>query len=200
VATPPAAGRAPAPGAPGGAPSPVAPVAIAVANPAHWADVATAFERQTGVPLNVNVEYLEAFVATAVPALFLADATGQYGLLRGFMLDLVVAQCERNRGILEGASAQGVSLFVVGIPHDEPEPGVPIRLKLGISATSRTGLSKAVEQFWDVSVNQTATISLVKCPDCGAPLAPGELVCHYCHVSTAQVVVHPLLVSRLRLY
>lgn len=177
-----------------------APVTVAVTNPDHWADIARDVESKTGVPLIVNVDYVQQFVAAAVPALFLADSTGQFGLLRGLLLDPVVAQCERNRGVLEGAAPQGVSLSLVGMPHDEPAPSPPIRMKLSIALLARSGESREAEQFWDVTVNQTATVAQPKCPSCGAPIAPGELACHYCHAITAQVVQRPLLVSRLRLF
>jgi hypothetical protein len=175
------------------------PIPVTVSDPDRWTDVATQAAARTGLPLSVNLEFLEQFVATAVPAFFEADATGQFGRLRGVFADPVVAQCERNRGSLEGVRPTSVSVAVVGVPHDEPEPGLPIRLKLSIAVTGPVP-TRSVEQFWDVITDQVATVAASLCPSCGAPVGPGELACEYCHASTAQSVQRPLLVWRLRLY
>ena len=39
-----------------------------------------------------------------------------------------------------------------------------------------------------------------RCPNCGAPIARGELVCEHCRADVRSVVTVPLVVSRLELY
>jgi NMD protein affecting ribosome stability and mRNA decay len=38
------------------------------------------------------------------------------------------------------------------------------------------------------------------CPNCGAPIGNGELVCGYCRTDVRSLVEVPLVVSRLELY
>ena len=55
-------------------------------------------------------------------------------------------------------------------------------------------------QVWDLQLGTQVTIGQPQCPNCGAPLARGELICGHCHADVRSIVEAPIAVSRLELY
>ena len=58
----------------------------------------------------------------------------------------------------------------------------------------------ATSQFWDFTFNAQVTVGQSTCPNCGAPLSGGELICDHCHTDVRRTVEAPLVVNRLELY
>jgi uncharacterized Zn finger protein (UPF0148 family) len=75
-----------------------------------------------------------------------------------------------------------------------------LRVHLAIVAEYDQGARRVVSQFWDLQLGAQATVAQPSCPNCGAPLAQGELICAHCGTDVRSVVEVPLLVSRLELY
>jgi hypothetical protein len=180
----------------------LAPIAVSIENAGDWGQFAAQLTAATGVPTVATPELLSATIASAVPLLFEADAARAASRLRGTFADAVIAQCQRNAGALEGARPLSVSMRLVGTPHTG-DARAALRVHLAIAITDAAGApcaQRLSSQFWDLELGGEATVGEVNCPNCGAPLARGELLCGHCGADARSVVAVPLLVSRLELY
>jgi hypothetical protein len=152
----------------------------------------------SGEPSTLNVELVAATVASAVPMLFAADASGNMDLLRGTFTPTVIAQCQRNAGSLNGDAPLSVTLHLVGTPMNEGAR--VLRVHLLVDTRSPDGSQHGTSQFWDFTFNAQVTVGQTTCPNCGAPLSGGQLVCDHCHTDVRRTVEAPLVVNRLELY
>jgi len=176
----------------------IAPVSATIDNAADWDVLANQITVETGMPTAVTPEMVVGMVGTAVPLLFAADAARNLDLLRGTFSDLVVAQCTRNAGTLMGALPTAVVVHLTGSRVVDGHPLV--RTHLSIQSTHPDGNLTRCQQFWDLQFGGQVTVSQPSCPNCGAPVGTGELICRHCHADVRSVVDVPIVVSRLDLY
>jgi hypothetical protein len=176
----------------------IAPVPTTIDNPADWDVLTNQITVETGMPTGVTPEMIVGTVASAVPLLFAADATRNLNLIRGTFSDPVVAQCSRNAGSLMGALPKAV---VVHLAASRVVDGHPmVRTHLSIQGTDPDGNLTRYQQFWDLQFGGKATVGQPSCPNCGAPVGKGELICRHCHADVRSMIDVPIVVSRLDLY
>lgn len=178
--------------------SEIAPVPATIDNAADWDVLRDQITLGTGMPPAVTPETIVGMVGSAVPLLFAADAAGDLNPLRGAFSDPVVAQCNRNVGTLMGALPKAVVVHLAGSRVVDGHPVV--RAHLAIQTTDADGHPTASQQFWDLQFGGQVTVSQPTCPNCGAPIGNGELICGHCHADVRSVVEVPIVVSRLELY
>jgi ribosomal protein S27AE len=176
----------------------IAPVPASIDNPGDLEVVSAQITAQTAIPAVVTPEMIAGMVGSAVPLLFAADGARNLNLLRGTFADPVVAQCVRNAGDLMGEQPESVTVHLVGGRVDDGHPVV--RAHLCIQARDPNGNPIAQNQFWDLEFGGQVTVGQPNCPNCGAPIATGELICGHCHTDVRSVVDVPIVVSRLELY
>lgn len=176
----------------------IASVPVTIDNAGDWDTLVNQITAGTGMPPVVSPEMIVGMVGSAVPLLFAADADRNLNLLRGTFSDPVVAQCTRNAGTLMGAVPETVVVHLAGSRVVDGHPVV--RAHLSIQATHPDGTPTRSQQFWDLQFGGEVTVSQSSCPNCGAPLGKGELICGHCHADVRSVVDAPILVSRLELY
>jgi ribosomal protein S27AE len=176
----------------------VAPVPATIDNAADWQTLADQITVGTGMPTVVTPEMILGMLGSAVPLLFAADTALNLNLLRGTFSDPVVAQCTRNAGTLAGALPTAVAVHLAGSRVVDGHPVV--RAHLSIQANDPHGNPTTCRQFWDLQFGGQVTVSQPSCPNCGAPVGEGELICGHCHADVRSVVDVPIVVSRLDLY
>jgi hypothetical protein len=176
----------------------LAPVAVSVDNPEDWPDILNQMAAATGEPSTLTLDVLTATVGSAVPMLFAADSSGNMDVLRGTFAPGVIAQCQRNAGSLNGDEPVAVVLHLVGTPMRDGDR--TLRVHLLVDTRSPDGVQHGSSQFWDFAFNAQVTVGRSSCPNCGAPLEGGQLVCDHCHTDVRQTVEAPLVVNRLELY
>jgi uncharacterized protein (UPF0212 family) len=176
----------------------LSPITASIDNPGDWESIARTLESATGLPVPVTPDLIQSAIAGAVPLLFEADATNRPGLLRGTFADPVVAQCQRNPGNLLGERPASVEINLVGA-HLVATQSV-VRTRLTIQVTTAEGGSSVNRQFWDLAFGSQVTVGQTTCPNCGAPLGQGELICGHCQTDVRRVVNVPLVVSHVELY
>jgi hypothetical protein len=176
----------------------IAPVPASIDNPGDWEVLANQITINTATPTVVTPEMIVGMIGSAVPLLFAADAARNPNLLRGTFSDPVVAQCQRNTGELMNAQPATVVVHLVGSRVVDGHPVV--RAHLSIQAQDRDGNASAHHQFWDLQFGGQVTTGQLNCPNCGAPIGEGELICGHCHTDVRRVVDVPIVVSRLELY
>ena len=137
-------------------------------------------------------------IRTAVPLMFEAQRTSNTNLLRGTFSDAVVAQCQRNADCLLGGRPTSAVVHLVG-GHADGAHGV-LRAHISIQGQSADGAQTLDRQFWDLQLDGQVTVASPACPNCGAPISGGELVCGHCGTDVRSVVAVPIVVSRLDLY
>jgi hypothetical protein len=176
----------------------ISPVPASIANPGEWEAIAKQVAAESGLPTQVTPELLAGMVGSAVPLLFESDAARDADLLRGTFSDSVVAQCQRNSGCLLGETPMSVVINLIGAHMAEAHPTV--RVRLPIQVKSADGSESVNSQFWDLELGAEVTVGQATCPNCGAPIAQGALICEHCRADVRSVVKAPLVVSRLEMY
>jgi len=176
----------------------IAPVPATIDNAADWDVLANQVAVGTGMPTVVTPEMIVGMVGSAVPLLYAADAARDVNLLRGTFSDPVVAQCTRNAGALMGALPTAIVVHLAGSRLMDGHPVV--RAHLSIQADDPRGNPTTCRQFWDLQFGGQVTVSQPSCPNCGAPVGKGELICGHCHADVRSAVDVPIVVSRLDLY
>jgi hypothetical protein len=179
-------------------PAQLTPVPTSIADPEDWDELAREITSATAMPTLLTPEMVAGMVAGAVPLLFAADAARNVDLLRGTFSDTVIAQCLRNLGCLVGAQPLSAAIHLVGARVDGGHP--VLRTHLSIQIQDAVGGDGVQNQFWDLLYGAQVTVAEQSCPNCGAPLGPGELICRHCRADVRSVVEVPLVVSRLELY
>jgi hypothetical protein len=176
----------------------VSPVETSIDNRGDWDVLAHQIALSSGIPTVVSPEMIVGMIGGAVPLLFAADAAGNPNLLRGTFADLVVAQCLRNAGELMRSQPASVVVHLVGARMVEGHPVV--RAHLSIQAVDPDGNPSTLNQFWDLQFGGQVTVGQTTCPNCGAPIGTGELICGHCHTDVRSVVDVPIVVRRPELY
>lgn len=173
-------------------------IPVSIDNAADWQEIAGQISSEAGLPTVLTPELVQGMIASAVPLLFAADAAGDMDLLRGTFADRVIAQCQRNSGTLAGAQPTSAVLHLAGAPMIDGHPALRVHLSVHVqSAADGEGVSS---QFWDLQPGAQVTVGQPVCPNCGAPIASGALICGHCATDVRSVVKMPLVVSRLELY
>jgi hypothetical protein len=176
----------------------LAPVPTSIENPDDWDTIAAQITHGTGLPLGVTPDTLVAMVGSAVPLLVAAQSAGDAGLLRGTFADPVVAQCQRFGADLLSGTPDATVVHLVG---GRTAGGHPVlRVHVVIHGAGAGGEPTIDRQFWDVQVGADVTVGKHACPNCGAPIGPGELICGHCRTDVRVTVQVPLVVTRLELY
>jgi hypothetical protein len=75
-----------------------------------------------------------------------------------------------------------------------------LRLHVVINGERSGGEPSVERHFWDLQLGAQVTVAQQTCPNCGAPIATGELICDHCHADVRTTAEVPLVVSRLELY
>jgi hypothetical protein len=176
----------------------LAPIPATIDNLDEWAAFAQQVESQSGAPTVVTPELVAGMIGSAVPLLFEADSAKNGKLLRGAFTDPLVAQCERNAGDLMGARPTSVAAHLVGVHMADGHPVVRTHLRIQVQRPD--GSPSVASQFWDLQLGAQVMVGQQTCPNCGAPIGNGELVCGYCRTDVRSLVEVPLVVSRLELY
>jgi ribosomal protein S27AE len=176
----------------------LAPVPASIENPEDWDALAQQITQGTGMPPVVTPALIVGMIGSAVPLLFEADGSGNADLLRGTFVDPVVVQCARNPGQWMGAQPTSVAVHLVGSRVEDGHPVV--RAHLVIQVRRPDGTPGSNGQFWDIQFGGHLTVGQPNCPNCGAPIADGALICGHCHSDVRGVVDVPIVVSRLELY
>ncbi len=176
----------------------VLPIPTSIDNAGDWSELAAQIASETGVPPAVTPEILLGAIASAVPLLFEADAAKDMNPLRGTFADAVIEQCQRNAGCLEGEHPISAAVQLVGAHTVDGH--CLLKAHLVIQVQSADASQRVARQFWDLQLGAQVTVGQASCPNCGAPLATGALVCTHCQTDVRGVVEVPLVVSRLELY
>jgi hypothetical protein len=176
----------------------VAPIPTSIENTGDWSEIAAQIASATGVPPVLTPETLLGMVGSAVPLLFGADAAKDMNPLRGTFADTVIAQCQRNAGCLEGEHPTSAVVHLVGAHTVDGH--CLLRAHLSIQVQGADGSQRVARQFWDLQLGAQVTVGHPSCPNCGAPIAMGTLICEHCQTDVRSVVEVPLVVSRIELY
>ncbi len=176
----------------------LATVAVVLDNPEDWSDVARQLAAASSIAGAITPELLTMTVGSAVPIMFAADRSGDADILRGTFSDQVISQRRQHPGSFDGDTPVSVTLHLIGAPMQGGKP--VIRVHLVVATRSDDGGNRASSQFWDFTVDSQVVVGQALCPNCGAPIPEGELVCDHCHTDVRQVVSAPLVVSRLEFY
>jgi ribosomal protein S27AE len=176
----------------------IAPIPASIDNPGDWEVLANQIQVGTGMPTVVTPELIVGMIGSAVPLLFAADAARNPNLLRGTFTDPLIAQCALNLGQLMGRQPLSVAAHLVGSRVVDGNPVV--RAHLSIQSHGPDGATSSQNQFWDLQFGGQVTVGNPSCPNCGAPIGQGELICGHCHTDVRSVVDVPIVVSRLDLY
>jgi hypothetical protein len=174
------------------------PIPASIDNLANWGEIAKQIASESGLPTEVTPELITGMLASAVPLLFEADAAKDMGPLRGTFTDLVIAQCQRNAGALMGEQPVSVVIDLVGAHIADGHP--VLRARLLIQVQGGGGGQSVNRQFWDLQLGAQVTVGQSQCPNCGAPIGRGELICGHCGTDVRSVAKVPLVVSRLEIY
>ena len=176
----------------------LAPLAASIDNVEEWEAITTQITRSTGLPLPVTPEDVLGMIRTAVPLMFEAQLAKNMNLLRGTFAAPVVAQCQRNADCLLGGEPVSAVVHLVG-GHADGGCAV-LRAHVSIEGQRADGTSSFDRQFWDLRLGAEVTVAQPACPNCGATIAGGELICGHCGTDVRTVVHAPIVVSRLNLY
>ncbi len=176
----------------------VAPIPTSIDNAGDWSAIAAQISSETGVPPVLTPEILMGMIGSAVPLFFEADASKDMNPLRGTFADTVLAQCQRNAGCLQGEHPTSTAIHLVGAHTADGH--CLLRTHLIIQVQGADSEQRAARQFWDLQLGAEVTVGQPSCPNCGAPIATGTLVCEHCQMDVRSVVEVPLVVSRIELY
>ncbi len=176
----------------------VAPIPTTIDNAEEWDAIAQQIASESGLPTVVTPELVRGMIGSAVPLLFGADAAKDMNLLRGTFADPVIAQCERNAGCLQGEKPISATIHLVGSHMVNGHPALRARLSAQVQGID--GDQSINRQFWDLQLGAQVTVGQLQCPNCGAPIAKGALICEHCRTDVRSVVETPLAVIRLELY
>jgi hypothetical protein len=171
---------------------------VTVDNPDDWGEIERRIAAETGTAPAITPDVLAMTVGSAVPMLFAADGSGDADMLRGTFSDQVLTQRRNQLGSLGGEVPVSVTLHLVGAPSHDGH--AVIRAHVVVATRSPDGSSETTGMFWDLSVDTQVVVGQSSCPNCGAPLAAGCLVCDHCHTDVRQVTNAPLVVTRLEMY
>jgi hypothetical protein len=174
------------------------PVTGSFDNREDWDAVTQRITQVTGMPLTVSPDDLLAMISSGVALMFEAQTSANANLLRGTLAAPVVAQCRVNiDGLLSGRPQSVVVHLAAGRVVDGR--GV-VRAHLEIHGVHPDGTPSIDRHFWDLQLGAEVTVAQTTCPNCGAPVAGGELVCTHCGTDVRTVTPVPAVVTRLELY
>jgi hypothetical protein len=176
----------------------VSPIPTSIDNVEDWEEIARQIASESGLPTVLTPESVLGTIGSAVSLLFEADAAKDMNLLRGTFTDPMIAQCQRNAGCLLSMRPTSAVVHLVGAHMAGGHPA--LRAHLSIQVQGVDGNQCVNSQFWDLQLGAQVTVGQSQCPNCGAPIATGELICEHCRTDVRSVVESPLVVSRLELY
>lgn len=174
------------------------PIPASIDNVTDWEGLAQQIASEAGLPAVATPDMVVGMIGSAVPLLFEADTTKNADVLRGTFTDAVIAQCQRNLGHLFDGQPTSATVHLVGAPMVDGHP--VFRAHVFIRVRAADGSEIVDRQFWDLRPGAEVTVGQSQCPNCGGPIATGELICAHCHTDVRSVVSVPLVVSRLELY
>jgi zinc-ribbon domain len=176
--------------------APTAALPVSVENPETWNEISRAITERTGLPPVTDLASVLGFVGASIRLVFEAENAQRPDTLRASFAEPVIAQLIRHGGGFIGSTPSAADVNLVGVPGSSGPPAV--RLRIRITAANPAGQPSYLEQFWDVQMGGgTVTVGATTCPNCGAPLADGAIVCSYCRADTRSAQNVPLLVVKL---
>jgi hypothetical protein len=176
----------------------IAPIPSTIDNLDDWQVIAQQIATGSGLPTTITPEIVAEMIGGAVPLLFKADAAKDMNLLRGTFTDHVVAQCQLNAGSFLGEQPISAVVHLVGAHMEDGHP--VLRAHVVIELQRAEGGRTVNRQFWDLTLGAQVTVGQRACPNCGAPVNDGELICSHCQTDVRTAVDVPAVVSRLELY
>ncbi len=176
----------------------VSPIPVSIDNVGAWEEIAKQIASESGLPTMITPELIVGMIGSAVPLLFAADAAKNANLLRGIFADPLIAQCQRNVGGLLGEQPISAVVNLVGAHMLDGHP--TLRAHVAVQVQGADGNGSVSRQLWDLQLGAEVTVGQPKCPNCGAPIAEGALICGHCRADVRSVVKTPIVVSRLELY
>lgn len=176
----------------------LSPIPVSIDNPERWDEICGQILREAGLPTTLTPRLLTGLIADAVPLLFEADDTRDASILRGAFTDRVIAQCLRNAGCFRGAWPLSAVVHLVGVPAADGHPVV--RAHIAIQVQDAGGERGVSAQFWDFRAGAQVTVGKSQCPNCGAAIDAGELICRHCQTDVRRIVDAAVVVNRLELY
>ena len=189
-------------------------IPVSCDNPQDWAPIVSEVQA-SGFEISMTPRAITELVAIAVPAVFAADATGNYQGLHTFFADDVVAELHRYPdGYGNWSPGPPPSTWWACRPCTPPArwscasgcgspPSRQRRAGTGPGPRSAPGAAPdptVFGAFWDISQGQSVTLSRPTCPQCGAPVEMGSLRCRYCGGDVRMATQVPLLVTRVQRY
>jgi hypothetical protein len=179
-------------------PGQLAPVSASIDNVADWEEISERITSVAGLPTLVTPDLVAGVIGGALALLFGADAAKDMNRLRGTFADPVIAQCQRNAGELLPGRPVSAVVHLVGAHMADGHP--VLRTHVSVQVQGASGQEMLTSQFWDLELGSQVTVGQANCPNCGAPIATGELICGHCRTDVRSVVAVPLVVSRLEFY
>jgi len=176
----------------------LAPIAGSIDNPGDGDAVPRPIKQAPGLPMGVSPDELLTLIRSGVALMFEAQTSGNMNLLRGTFAAPVVGQCRTNRNGLMSGQPRSVAVHLAAGRVVEGH-GV-VRVHLEIHGDRPDGQASLDRQFWDLQVGAQVTVTQSACPNCGAPVGVGELICNHCGSDVRSVVEVPAMVCRLELY
>jgi hypothetical protein len=176
----------------------VQPVPARIENVQEWQAISQQIASESGLPTQVTPDLVSSMVGGAVGLLYRADSTKDASILRGTFADGVIAQCQRFAGSMMSGRPLSVAIELVGARMSEGHP--VLRTHLTVEVEGGDGSDIVTRQFWDLQLGAQVTVGQSQCPNCGAPLATGELVCSHCQTDVRNVVEAPIVVAKIELY
>jgi hypothetical protein len=178
-----------------GAPTPVQ-IPVVIDNLADWTDMAKVLASDLSVQSTITPELITQFVGSAVKVLFSIGSIEQIGLARGVVSDHVLNQFEHLIGQLSGTPV-AVTVHLVSTPEDGDH--YEVRIHVGVRVNG--GNAEVVWMVWDLMTDAAVAVAPSTCPNCGAPLENGVLICPFCHASVLPTAARsPLQITRLETY
>jgi hypothetical protein len=173
-------------------------IPVTTENAQDWPDIASDIEKRSGTPPTADLSVVERFMGDCIALLSEADRAHNPELLRGSFADELVGRLLRLTVPACGWTAVAAHLVLIGAPAGVER--AVLRIRANVQARDQDGDEPSVhEQFWDLAFGDlTATVATTNCPNCGAPLTQGVLVCPYCHTDTRATAHVPLQVVRLQ--
>ncbi len=153
------------------------------------------------LPQEISLESVKLFVSTMVPQMYSCMINHDFrSLLNSFSQEAVEALKFLSAHYV-GNEPNLVEVNLVGLTPDQANKDfMELRIHLTVHAADSDGSPVILQQFWDVSGNHSFEGSLSQCPNCGAPVEAGTIVCKYCHSDLRSESTATIFVSRVQSY
>lgn len=178
-----------------GSPTTPVEVPLTVDNPGDWASLAAKMGAEVGLPTHATREAVTNFVQHAASVLFVADASHNIDLLRSIFEEGVVESYRNLFGQFANATPQAYAVHLISSVPDNNRPDIRILVTISYQ---RSGADRVSKMFWDLVFDTTLRVAAARCPNCGAAVEAGGLICTYCQHELSTTVAAAVAVSRVQ--